>query len=253
MPSTRERGPTTTPPTPRPATRSPSRAPLPVIVAGPHPSIIPSCGSPSCVPLPLPSPPSQIPRRRASRYPTPEPRSPPLLSLRRHRLRLRREPAIRWRRGGIITPSPSSTTAISSPAPTTTTTSRASLPPKRRPHNPPQHPQKHNPKPPPHPPRRLPLLITTAIHPAPTQPPIPLLPRLRQQQPIVHATAPLQHVRVVCRCEALADDIRGAELEFGGEGGGAGPLDVFGVVVGALVLAAEDGGLVVGAGGAVAG
>jgi len=30
-------------------------------------------------------------------------------------------------------------------------------------------------------------------------------------------------------------------------------LDVFGVVVGALVLAAEDGGLVVGAGGAVAG
>ncbi len=250
MPSTRERVPTTTPATPRPATRSPSRAALPVIVPSPQPSIIPSSSSPSCVPLPLPSAPSQIPRRRASRYPAPKPRSPPLLPRPRHRLRLRREPAVRRR--GVITPSPSPTTAIASP-PRTTTTSAASLPPKRRPHNPPQHPQKDNPKPPPHPPWRLPLLITTTIHPAPTQPPIPLLPRLRQQQPIVHATAALQHVRVVCRCETLADDVRGAELEFGGEGGGAGPLDVFGVVVGALVLAAEDGGLVVGAGGAVAG
>lgn len=236
MPTTRERA----PPTPRPPTGSPSRAPLSVVVPSPHPSTVP----PSCIPLPLPSPTSQIPRRRAASHPAPEPRSPPLLSLRRDRLRLRCEPAVRRRRRGIIAASPSA--AVSSPTRTSTT----SIPPKRRPHNPRQHTHENRPEPPPHPPRCLPR---PAIHPTATKLPVPLLPRLRQQQPVVDATAPFEDIFVICRCEPLADDVRRAELEFGGEGGRARPLDVFGVVVGALVLAAEDGGLVVGAGRAVAG
>jgi hypothetical protein len=62
---------------------------------------------------------------------------------------------------------------------------------------------------------------------------------LGEDEAVLDAAAALEDVRVVGVGVALAGDVGAAELELGGQGGGAGPLDVLGVVGGALVRAAH--------------
>lgn len=75
--------------------------------------------------------------------------------------------------------------------------------------------------------------------------PINLLPPLRQQQPILNPTTPLQHPRVLGALVAFAYHIRAPELELLGQISRARPLDVLVVVVAPRVLAAHHVDLVV--------
>lgn len=56
-----------------------------------------------------------------------------------------------------------------------------------------------------------------------------------QDDAVLDAAAALEDVGVVGGRVALADDVGAAELEGGGERGGAGPLDILPVVARALV------------------
>lgn len=60
-----------------------------------------------------------------------------------------------------------------------------------------------------------------------------------KHQAVLDTAASLEDVRIVGRVIAFAYDVGRAELEFFGEGGLTGPLDVVVVVVGACVLAAH--------------
>lgn len=68
----------------------------------------------------------------------------------------------------------------------------------------------------------------------------PLLALAREDDAVLDAAAAPEHVGVVGRGVALAGDVGGAELELGGQLGGAGPLYVLGAVAGAAVVAAHD-------------
>jgi hypothetical protein len=60
-----------------------------------------------------------------------------------------------------------------------------------------------------------------------------------KNEPVFHAAAALQDIWVLGVVVALADDVRGPELELFGQRGSARPLDVVLVVVGACILAAH--------------
>ncbi|KFY10638.1 hypothetical protein V492_04909 [Pseudogymnoascus sp. VKM F-4246] len=68
---------------------------------------------------------------------------------------------------------------------------------------------------------------------------INLLPPLRQQQPILHATTPLQHPRILRSIIAFTYDIRAPQLKLLGQISRARPLDILVVVIAAGVLAAH--------------
>ena len=68
-------------------------------------------------------------------------------------------------------------------------------------------------------------------------PPESLLPQLRQQQPILNSTAPLQHPFIICVPVSLAHNVRRSQLELRRERRRTGPLDVFFVVVEASINA----------------
>lgn len=69
---------------------------------------------------------------------------------------------------------------------------------------------------------------------------IPPLALVRESEAVLDAAAAAEDVWVVGVGVAFAHDVRGPELELLGQGGGAGPLDVFGAVAGAVVGAAHD-------------
>lgn len=69
---------------------------------------------------------------------------------------------------------------------------------------------------------------------------IPALALVGEGEAVLDPAAALEDVRVVFGAVALADDVRGAELELLGQLGDTGPLDVLGAVAGALVGAAHD-------------
>lgn len=196
--------------------------------------------------LPIPAPTSQIPSGRTARKPRPEARPPPITSRTGTTVGFR--PGIRRRR--IIPP----TTTTGSPTATTTTTTtpsapRSGLPPPRLAgpgsarrtspvddpgHDGEEYHPKHNPGP-----------IRLSVSSLAGQIRMPLLPLIRQDESVLHAARTAQHVRVFGGCVPFADDLCAAEFERGGQRRRAGPLDVFGAVACALVLAAHhvDGGL----------
>lgn len=65
------------------------------------------------------------------------------------------------------------------------------------------------------------------------------LAELGEDEAVLDAAGAAEDVGVVDGGVALAEHVGGAELELGGQRGGAGPLDVLGAVRGALVRAAE--------------
>lgn len=67
----------------------------------------------------------------------------------------------------------------------------------------------------------------------------PLLAEFGEDEAVLDAAGAAEDVGVVGAGVALAEDVGGAELELGGQGGGAGPLDVLGAVGAALVRAAH--------------
>lgn len=76
----------------------------------------------------------------------------------------------------------------------------------------------------------FPIVISISILP---------LPSLRQDQPILHATASLQHVRILRAVIALADHFRASQFELCWEARLASPLHVFGSVFRPGVCAAH--------------
>jgi hypothetical protein len=68
---------------------------------------------------------------------------------------------------------------------------------------------------------------------------VPRMPLVREDEPVLDPTAALQNVRVLGVVVALADDICRTEFEFLRQRGGACPLNIVFVVVGAGILAAH--------------
>lgn len=71
-----------------------------------------------------------------------------------------------------------------------------------------------------------------------------------EHKPIFDTAAALEDIWILRVVVSFADDVRGTELEFLGERGGACPLNVVFVVIGASVLATHDVDFIQAAGGA---
>jgi hypothetical protein len=83
------------------------------------------------------------------------------------------------------------------------------------------------------------MVIIIPTKPLSTLPTKPLLPLLRQQQPILHPTTPLQHIRILTTLVPLTTHIRTSQLELLRQTRLARPLHVLRVVVRSLVRAAH--------------
>ena len=202
--------------------------------------IIPECpcrlGSRHALAPLLSSIPRHIPRSSSAQRSSPEAWPPSLLAWCTTWCRRFRMVIVRRRR--VVVTSASAASAPSSPRIVITSSSypnSSSIANENRVDHPPDHTNKDPPK---HESGPLYPLAFVPIEQARTTLSVPLFPELRKHKPVFHSTAAFQHVRILGGLIPLADHVCGTEFEFCGQGGGACPLDVLGVVVGALVFAA---------------